>query len=148
VKFKLAPYGKAVRDAALDCLDTGHRLMIFAGPDAWDVAKWYVGRGEPPEHRDGYCMVLPPDQTAQAAHMAWPVRGRHVVVVDTGIGYRGLEPLAAALLRDQAASCWIWDLPRGMPGPDLDFTLSCLHWGHPVAPPIYGELREALQQAA
>lgn len=158
---KPAPYSKAIRDAALDCLDSGivrtldrvadlyaapapaliqvgeqHRLLLFVGPRAWDALKWYTSRGAPAERRAGYCLVLPPDETTGAAQYRWPVARRAVVLVDTGAGLHALEPLVDALRRDRAGACWHYTVDREFGADDLDFCLQRLHAGDPVVPMV------------
>ena len=136
---KPAPFSKAVRAAALDCLDGGeHRLLIFAGPAAWRVAKDYVLGGKPTDvcasRRDGHVLVLPPDETMAAAQYRWPVERRAVVVIDTGVGLRQLEPLVDALVRDRACSCWHYRVTPDCDATDVGCALQGLHNGYPLIP--------------
>lgn len=167
-----APYAKAVRECALDCLDSGlpqvldhvaalypapaaadikvgaqHRLLIFVGPTAWAAAKWYLDRGAPAERRAGYVLVLPPDETLTAPQMRWPVERRAVVLVDTGAGLRQLEPLVDALRRDGAIACWWYEVQRDFAADDLEWGLQRLHAGDPVAPMVPWE-RDYMAKAA
>lgn len=152
-----APYAKAVRDAALDCLGSGvprvlehvvipgtapagikvgerHRLLIFVGPTAWKAAKWFVDRGATCEHRAGFVLVLPPDDTLHPGQYQWPVDRRSVVLVDTGAGLHALEPMVDVLRRDRARECFHYVVDRDFPADDLDWCLQRLHAGDPVAP--------------
>lgn len=140
-----APFSKAIKAHGLDCLDGGrHRLLIFTGPRAWEAGKWYIGRGTPSERREGYVLVLPPDDTLAAVQMRWPVQRRAVLIVDTGAGLHRLEPLIDALRRDGACSCMRYDLAAeraaDFGGEDLDFALHRMHCGDAVAPMLaWGE---------
>lgn len=110
------PYGREVDGAPPGYWQRGTRVLVFAGPQAWTWARWFRGPGDPDDFgrilhaRERYVTVLPPDMTAHAEVLAWPVAGRNVVIVDTGAGEEALAPLVRALERDACADGEIFDL--------------------------------------
>lgn len=100
------PYARQVMQAPQGYWQRGCRVMVFAGPEAWSLARWWLDDSDDcglltvMRARWRYTLVLPPDQTALAAALRWPVYHRDVVVVDTGAGEEALQPLIGALQRD------------------------------------------------
>jgi hypothetical protein len=130
--MKAPPYAKSV---IAGNLRTGHKLLLFAGPKAWDASRWYLGRGAECESRQTHILLLPPDQTAHAAMFNWPVRRKDVVVVSTLDNDAQLLPLFGALQRDAAQSIELYACDASIGTTELEWQLLCIHWGHPFAPP-------------
>lgn len=133
------PYAHRVEPGAVR---PGHKLLVFAGPKAWDAARWYLGRDADGEHRAAHVLVLPPDATARAASFAWPVRRRPVVVVSTCENDAVLVPLFGALQRDGAWSVELYAADASIGAVELEWQLLCVHWGHPFTDPA-PRMREA-----
>lgn len=126
------PYSK---DVAAQPLTPGHKLLIFAGPKAWDAAKWYRDRSALGEYRESHCLVLPPNSTALAQSFRWPVRRHGVVVVSTTDNAAELLPLFDALQRDGAIGVEVYACNPNIGSEELEWELLCIHWGHPFADP-------------
>jgi hypothetical protein len=149
MSLRSPPYAKAVRTIAQDCLDGGHhRLLIFAGPQAWAAAKAYLTNGKSEDRREGHTLVLPPDETLAAAQYAWPVAQRSVVIADTGARDRQMEPLVDALVRDRARSAWHYVIGPGYSAKRVDFALESLHLGYPLIPLAYWDDLAGYERAA
>lgn len=130
--MKAPPYAKLVIAGSLR---PGHKLLLFAGPKAWDAVKWYLGCGSECEARPSHTLLLPPDQTARAAMFNWPVRCKAVVVVSTLDNDAELLPLFGGLQRDGAKSIELYACDASIGASELEWQLLCIHWGHPFAPP-------------
>lgn len=130
--MKLPPYGREVKAAPPGYWDRGTRVVIFAGPDAWEWARAWL---EPnPDTilraRRRYTLVLPPEALEHAGVYRWPVEGRAVVVADTGAGEQGLQPLIGALQRDACADGEILDV-TSMPPWAIELQLGMMQpWTH------------------
>jgi hypothetical protein len=111
--MRRAPYSRDVEAAAAVHRAAGTRVLIFAGLRAWDWARWWRDDDDPGivrQARGRYTTVLPPDSTASAETLRWPVQARAVVVADTGAGADALAPLVRALQRDGCTDGEIIDL--------------------------------------
>lgn len=141
--MKRPPYTK---DVMTSPLQAGHKLLLFAGPKAWDAIKWYRDNGAECEHRNAHALLLPPDHTHRAGMYAWPVRRAAVVVVGTGTAENDAELLALfdALQRDGARMIELFPADPSIGAAELEWQLLCIHWGHPFAPPAPAPYREAL----
>lgn len=134
------PYGSDVNDARLR---PGHKILLFAGPKAWNAARWYREGGDESEHRSEHVLVLPPSETASALTFRWPVRQRSVVVVSTAENDAVLLPLFDALQRDGAISVELYACDPHIGAGPLEWDLLCIHWGHAFADPAPAMARAA-----
>lgn len=139
--MRLPPYGRDVQTGACS---RPYKLLLFAGPRAWNAAKWYRERSALCERRESHTLVLSPDQTAHAGTYHWPVRGRAVVIVSTCANDAELLPLFDALQRDGAASIELYACDATIGAANLEFELLCVHWGHPFADPAVAPARPAV----
>lgn len=108
----LVPYSKQVRRTPPGYWDRGTRVLVFAGPKAWDMAReWLaVETWEMPQARHRYTLVCPPDLLANADVLRWPVEGKKVVIVQCGGSPAALSVLIGALQRDGCAEGEVFDL--------------------------------------
>ncbi len=138
--MKRPPYAKDVMSSPLQA---GHKLLLFAGPKAWDAIKWYRDNGAECEHRAAHALLLPPDHTHRAGMYAWPVRRAAVVVVSTCDNDAELLPLFDALQRDGARMIELYACDPTIGAAELEWQLLCIHWGHPFAPPAPAQAEQA-----
>jgi hypothetical protein len=111
--MRRAPYSRDVEFAADVHRAASTRVLVFAGPRAWDWSRWWRDVADPGivrQARQRYTTLLPPDSTATAETYRWPVRGRRVVIADTGAGVDALAPLVRALQRDGCGDGEIIDI--------------------------------------
>ena len=108
----LVPYAKQVRRTPPGYWDRGTRVLVFAGPQAWTLAReWLaVDVWEIPQARHRYTLVCPPDLLLNADVLRWPVEGRAVVVVQCGGESSALSTLITALQRDGCSDGEVFDL--------------------------------------
>lgn len=139
--MKLPPYGK---DVAAGRMRPGHKLLLFAGRKAWNAARWYRDGGPECEQRAAHVLVLPPEHTAAASAYRWPVRGVGVIVVSTAENDAELLPLFDALQRDGARSVELYACDPSIGSGNLEWELSCVHWGHAFADPVLAVARLAV----
>lgn len=139
--MKLPPFAKGV---VAGRIAPGHKLLLFAGPKAWNAARWFLESAEPVGSRGAYVLALPPEHTAAPEMYRFPVRGCAVVVVSTCENDAELLPLFDALQRDGARSIEVYCCDSAIGAGNLEWDLDCCRWGHPFADPLLAPARRAV----
>ena len=139
--MRLPPFAKGV---VAGRRAPGHKLLVFAGPKAWNAARWFLGSAEPAGARAGYVLALPPEHTATPEIYRWPVRGCGVIVVSSLANDAELLPLFDSLQRDGARSIELYACDPSIGAGNLEWDLDCCRWGHPFADPLLAPARAAV----
>ena len=101
--MRMPPYGRTVARTPQGYWDRGTRIVIFAGPHAWEwCGRWLdVDAYQMVQARHRYTLILPSDAPPEA--LRWPVAAKPVVVVMCGGEAEHLAPLISTLQRDGCA---------------------------------------------
>ena len=108
--MRMPPYGRTVARTSQGYWDRGTRVLVFAGPMAWEwCGRWLdVDANQIMQARHRYTLILPTDAPPDA--LRWPVSAKPVVVVMCGGDADQLGPLISTLQRDGCAGGEVVDI--------------------------------------